>query len=118
MTTKEDGLELDIKAMLPRITEQVAAELRTKAVERFQWQVSSAVEEQVKLYITERIVPEVQKELAAHESEMRAAMVAAVRGACVALTEHVTEAAIKKMASYDGDKAIREIMTSLFGRGY
>lgn len=114
----EPELGLDIKAMLPRITEQVAAELRQKAVERFQWQVLSAVEEQVKLYITERIVPEVQRELAEHEAEIRASMVAAIRGACVALTEHVTESATKKIAGYDGDKAIKAIVDQLFGRGY
>lgn len=113
-----EDMTLDLAAMLPKITADVAEQLRTKAVERLQYTVANAIEAEVKLYIAETILPQVRKGLTEHEVEIRAAIVAAIHGASMSLAARITEAATKKMSSYEGDKVLSDIVQKLFGRGH
>ena len=114
----EGRFNIAVDAMLPQITEEVAAELRKRALESISWEVKEAVQAEVRTYLTDSVLPQVRKELAQHEAEIRAAMVAAVRASGLLVAEKLQEAATKKMASYEGDKVLKDVFDKLFGRGY
>jgi hypothetical protein len=122
MTESDEGLgtklENSIAAMLPSITEQVTAKLRERALSNLEHQVTMAVAEQVKAFLSETIVPTVAEELRAAEPEIRAAIVAGVRGGSLALAAAIEKKITDKVTGYDGDKVIGEILRQLAPRGY
>lgn len=111
-----EPMNLDISKMIPRITEEVTAKIRERAVESFGYEVNRAVAAQVQAFITEHIVPDIAAELKARSPELRAAVVAGVFGAMDALSEKVKKAAVDKIAGYDGDKVIREFIAAIYPR--
>ena len=112
----ENNLNISVESMIPQITEQVAAELRKKAIESFGYEVQQAVTTEVRRYITENIVPTLTAELKEKEPEIRAAFVAGIVGTAHAVAEHARSRAVEKLAGYEGDKLIRSIFDSLFSR--
>lgn len=110
-------IEEQIKALMPQMTEQVAAQIRERALANLEHVVASAVTEEVKKYIANVIVPSVQAELAAHEGTIKAGVLAAVKVVAercgTALVEQMTE----KLTGYQGDKLVRDIFGPLM-RGY
>jgi len=112
----ESNMTLSIESMLPQITEQVAAEIRKKALDSLSYEVQSAVTEEVRRYMVENIVPQVTAELKKHEVEIRAAFVESVRQCATLATDAVVKKAAEKMAGYAGDKMLKEIFGTLFPR--
>jgi hypothetical protein len=111
-------LESAIDAMLPSITEQVIGKLRERALSSFEHQVQTAIAQQVSEYLKTTIAPSVAEELRACEPEIRAAVVAGVRGGALALGAAIEKKITDKVSGYDGDKVIGEILRSLSPRAY
>lgn len=112
-----DTIEEQIKALMPQLTEQVAAQIRQRALSNLEHVVASAVTEEVKTYVADVIAPTVRAELVKHDADIRASVVAAVKliGENVAaeLVKQVTE----KLSGYQGDHIIKEVFGPIF-RGY
>lgn len=115
--TNEMTGTLDIGAMIPRITEDVMAAMREKAIQSFSYQVQQAVGAEVQKFIAEQIVPDIAAELKARSPELRAAVVAGIFGAMDALAEKVKKSAVDKISGYDGDKVIKDFISTIY-RGY
>jgi hypothetical protein len=111
-----ENLSISLENMLPQITEEVAAKLRERALASLTYQVEDAIKVKVRGYIEENILPTVQKELEAHDSEIRAAFVAAVVAASQAVAAKVKEAAEEKLTSWGGEKLVGELMSKIFSR--
>ena len=109
---------IDIEELIPRVTEEVAAKMRENAMTALSYQVQHAVSTAISKYIEDNIIPSVRQELAAHEAEIRAAFVAGIKGACVALAERIEKDAAEKMASYNGNDLLKSVVNSLWGSGY
>jgi FKBP-type peptidyl-prolyl cis-trans isomerase (trigger factor) len=120
MKTEPENTKLAtaLESMLPRITEEVAAELRKRTLEKLEWQVSEQVQSEIKTYISERILPNVQSELAAHEAEIKAIFVESIRQCFALAAAQMVDTAKKKIAGYDGDKMLQDIVAKMLGRGY
>lgn len=115
---QEPKFAIAIESMLPQITEQVAAELKKRALDVLSYEVGAAVRTEVERYIKENIVPSVRAELAAHETEIRASFVEGIRQACLLASTKIVASATKKMADYEGDKVISDVVRALFGQRY
>lgn len=111
-----EEMSIKIESMLPQITEQVAAEIRKRALDNLSYEVTSAVQNEVRRYLVENIVPGVTAELQKHDAEIRAAFVEAVRQCAQLATDAVVKKAAEKMAGYDGDKMLKEIFGAIFPR--
>lgn len=108
-----------IEAMLPSITEQVAAQLRERALRNLEHQVTQAVGEEVKRYLTENIIPSVTAELKAADPEIRAAIVAGIKAASVQLAAQIEKRITDKITGYEGDKVVAAILRQVSpGPGY
>lgn len=119
MADEEKGLKVDISELIPRITEQVASELRQKATQRFEYAVTEAVAVEVKRYIAENIVPGVTKELEKNDATIRAAIVAGVAVAADALRDKIIKEATDRITGYQGNELVRKFVDAVFGgRGY
>lgn len=110
--------KLDLSTMLPGLTEQVAAELRRKAVAAFEYEAVQAVGATARKYIEDVIVPEAQAQLAAAKPELLALFVEAIRQTMAKTAEQILEMTTKRLAGYDGEKLVREVLTAIVGRGY
>lgn len=108
-----DAMQQAFNEMIPQITEQVAAQLRDRALARFEHQVAEAVAKEVERYISENIVPAVAKELQAKDAEIRAALVSGVCAAVDVLGRQIQESVTKRVAGYDGDKLVADVMRIL-----
>ena len=110
----EDGkLSFDINSMIPQLTEEIALQLRTKALESFSWEVRSAVQAEIKRYITENIVPAVGKELEKHHEEIRATFCAAVIDGSKAVAEKLNATIKEKMSGYDGAQMVQDFYKTI-----
>lgn len=116
-TIEVPTIEQSIQALIPRLTDEVAAEIRKQCLAGMSYTVSKQVQEVVGEHIKDVILPAVREELAAHEAEIKASVIAAIKqtfeAAGAALVEHAT----KKLASYEGDKLLAQMMGPLL-RGY
>lgn len=106
---------LDIAAMIPRITEEVAATIRQKTLDSFNYSVGQAVQQEVTRFIRDRIIPEVSKELEDSGPQIRAAFVAGVQGACALVAQSIVDSTKKRLAGYEGDQLVTTTMRILLG---
>jgi hypothetical protein len=116
MAIDADAVTKSIEAMIPRMTEQVAQELRKRALDSLTSSVTYQINDEVKKYITEVILPETRKELVKHEAEFKAAALASVKGVLTEVAEQIFTKAKARLSGYDGDRVIDEVMRSVFGR--
>ena len=108
--------QLDVAAMLPRITQQVAEELRKRALDTFSYTATEIMKREITNYLQKEIVPTLVVELKAKEAEIRAGMITALVESMVLLNERVIDHARKRLTSYEGDSLIRQLPTTLFGQ--
>lgn len=116
MTDDENKLNIDLSAMIPRVTEEVAAKLRESAFDNLKYQVTQACALEIKKYIEENIVPSVRAEMVKHEAEMKAAIIGGILASMSDLTARIHADAVKKIAGYDGEKLVADIVGKLFSR--
>lgn len=110
-------IEETIQSLIPRLTEEVAAKIRDNALQNLQWDVARKVQEEVGKYIEDVIIPAVRAELADHEAEIKASVLAAIRATFDAVGAALVASATKKLASYEGDKLLTQMLGPLL-RGY
>lgn len=107
---------VDVAAMIPRLTQEIAAEMKAKALQSLQYEIQSAVTDTCREYIKERIAPEVAKELEGVHVEIRAAFLAAVTEASKAVAEKLVTSTRERLASYEGAEIVRTILRDLVQR--
>ncbi|HEU4727633.1 MAG TPA: hypothetical protein VFT22_07085 [Kofleriaceae bacterium] len=112
-----NSIEDNVKALIPRLSQEVAERIRDEALGNIRYSTSQAITEEVKKYIAENVMPQVRKDLEASSDEIRAAVIAASKGVAELLCAALVESATKKLASYEGDKLLKEVFGPLF-RGY
>jgi hypothetical protein len=118
MSTEGTMSEISLADILPKVTEGVVEELRKRAVERFEWQMSQAVEAEVKRYIAVEIMPSLSADLAEHHTAIKAAIVAGVTGACMDVAEAIRASMTKKLSGYDGEKLLGQILAPIVPKQY
>lgn len=118
MSEQESKMVIAIDAMLPAITEQVAAQLRQRAFDALTYRVNEAVAAEVQRYITENIVPAVTAELEAHRAELIAAVIAGVQASMVALSTATVKHVTDRLTGYDGSKVVGKILGELAPKAY
>lgn len=112
------SIEDRIKEMMPQLTEQVATEVRRRALEQLEHYTASVIVDEVKKYVADALLPQIQKELKGREVELRAAFLAAIQLTFETAAAKVTESATKKLASYEGDKLVQDVVKAIFGFRY
>lgn len=110
-------IEETIQSLIPRLTEEVAAKIRDQALSNMQYSVAKQVEAEVAKYVAEIIIPAVRADLVAHEEEIKASVVAAIKALFDAIGAALVEHTVKKLASYEGDKLLTQMLGPLL-RGY
>lgn len=113
-----DDMSINLTDILPGITAKVVEQLQQRATERLSYAVTEAVDAATRRYIEETILPGVNEELQKHEAELRAAIVTGIHMATMALAEAIREKATERIASYDGDKLMNDVVGALFARRY
>ena len=103
-----------VKNLIPQIEEQITK----RALDSLGYAVQERIKEAVLKHVDEVVMPLVKEQLAADTAEHAALLVAAMNRVTAELAQRVEEIAIKKLASYDGNKLVGELMTKMFGRGY
>jgi len=116
-TIEIPNIEQSIQALIPTITDEVAGEIRKQCLAGMSYTISKQVQEVVGEHIRDVILPAVRDELAAHEAEIKASVIAAVKQVFVAAGASLVDHATKKLASYEGDKLLTQMMGPLL-RGY
>lgn len=114
MTT---SIEENVKAMIPQMTAEIAAQIKAQALRQIEHTASVAIAEEVKRYITDSIIPTVQADLALQQDAIRAAIVASCKGIAEGLAAALVERMTAKLSGYEGDKLITQVFGPLF-RGY
>ncbi len=104
---------IELKEMLPWITEQVTAELRNRAVDAFKYNATEAVSKEVNRYIQEVIVPEVSKELQSKRAELIAVFVASVNDVANMTADAIKTQALKNLTSYGSENLIGAFMKNI-----
>lgn len=110
-------IEETIQSLIPQLTEEVAAKIRERCLSNLEYKVSEQVQAAVNEHIATIIIPAVKADLAAHEEDLKAAVIAAVKQVGVTIGAALVEHATKKLASYEGDKLLTQMLGPLF-RGY
>lgn len=111
-------LSVDLSGMIPQLTEEIALQLRTKALESFSWEVRSAVQAEIKKYITENIVPTIGKELEAQHVTIRATFLAAILEGVNTVAEKLAATIKSQVAGYDGDTMVTDFIKTILGKRY
>jgi hypothetical protein len=106
---------IDIDELIPRVTEEVAAAMRERAMASLDYQVQAALRTTIEEYITANIVPSVRAELTKNEAEIRAALCAGIVAGCNALAAKLAESATKKIEGYEGDKLLEVVVQTVWG---
>jgi hypothetical protein len=107
-------IEETISAMVPRLTEDIAGALREKLRASMEYDLSRRVMEEASKYINEHILPDVRDHLVAHEAEIKASMIAAIRLAVDAIGAAMVEHTKKRLTEYGGDKLLGTMLAPLF----
>lgn len=110
-------IEETIQSMIPRLTDEVAAEIRNKCIANMTYDISKQVTAEVGKHIEEVILPAVRLELQEHEAEIKASVVAAVKATFAAVGEKLVKHTVEKLAGYEGDKLLTQMLGPLL-RGY
>lgn len=106
-------IEKAVGAMLPKITDDIAAELSKRALQSLEYTVAQEVQSTIKKYIEERILPSVVEELKTHDAEIRAAILGGVLGGVKSLGESITKRLTEHVGGYQGEKLVREVLQIL-----
>lgn len=117
-STEAPQLGIDIASMIPRLTAEIGEEIKRKATERFSWTIQEAMRKAVEEYIAKNITPLLLTELQAYDTEIRAQMVAAIKGSVDLVAAQMIENTKKKLANYDGDKFVEKVIRSMFDRPF
>lgn len=111
-----ESLKIDLSETLPRLTEEIAAQLRKKAVDSFSYEVQNAIQQEIRRYITQSIVPTITKDLEREHEKIRAAFVLAVKDGCEAVAATMVESTKKRLAGYEGDTLVRDFFNKIFDK--
>lgn len=112
-----NSIEEHIMALVPSMTEEIAKKIKDRALGNLEHSVAQSVSTEVQRYVGEVVMPAVRLELEAHETEIKAAVLAAVKATWAKIGEAMVEYTTKKLASYDGDKLLQQMFGPLL-RGY
>lgn len=107
---------IDIAAMLPRITADVAEDLRKKAFDSFSYTATEIMKAEISSFLKSEIVPKLREELRLHEAELRAGMITALFESLKVLNEKALEHARKKLSGWEGDALVRTLTETIFGK--
>lgn len=106
---------VDIAAMLPRITAEVAEDLKRKALERFSYVANEIMQKEIAAFLQREIVPKIAAELQAKEAEIRAGMLGALGEVLTIINTRIVENAKSRLSGYQGDSLVRTLTETLFG---
>lgn len=107
---------IDIASILPRVTKEVAEELRKKALDSFSYTATEIMKREITAYLMREIVPKLADELKAKEAELKAGLLTALFQSMNMLNEKVVEHARKRLSGYEGDALVRSLTECIFGR--
>lgn len=111
------SIEESVVAMIPQMAAEIGAKMKEQAFRNIEYTTSQAIADEVKKYIVDEVMPTVRSELAAQHEEIKAAVLVAARGIAAKLAESMIEKFTAKLASYEGDKLIKDVFGPFF-RGY
>lgn len=111
------NIEEHILALVPSMTEEIAKKIKERALGNLEHSVAQSVSTEVQRYVGEVVMPAVRADLAAHEAEIKAAVLAAIKATWAKIGEAMVEHTAKKLASYEGDKLLQQMFGPLL-RGY
>lgn len=111
------SVEENVKAMIPRLTDEIAASIKAQAARNLEHTVASAIQTAVAEHLKDVIIPAVKAELVAQEMVLRASVVAAASGVGELMAAALLDTAKKKLSGYEGEKLLEKVFGPLL-RGY
>lgn len=111
------SIEDDVKAMIPRMTQEIAEKIKATTLANIEHTTARAISEEVTKYIADEVMPLVRADLVAQQDAIKAAIVAAAHGIAEQLAVTLVERFTVKLSGYEGDKLITNVFGPLF-RGY
>jgi O-succinylbenzoate synthase len=111
------SIEESVVAMIPQMAAEIGAKLQEQTLRNIEYTTAQAIADEVKKYIVDEVMPTVRAELAAQHDEIKAAVLVAARGIAAALATSMVEKFTAKLASYEGEKLVKDVFGPFF-RGY
>ncbi len=111
------SIEESVKAMIPRMTEEIAVAIKDRALRSVEYSTSEAIAEEVKRYVSDIVMPLVLDDLRSQQDAIKAAILAACKGFADALAETLLRKMTDRLTGYEGDEILKDVFGPFF-RGY